>query len=388
MEIKKKIGIIGIGNCGSQVAYLAQKRYPTLVDSVYINTSESDLSMVDDGLKIKIGNNDYVEGSGKNRSKMKEYLQANINKIVNDSKFEEKVIIDKQYVFIVVSTAGGTGSGAGPVFLEIMKSVFVDPHYILIGVLPNSHASLMELGNTLEFLNELYTTLGDGVTYMIYDNESASHKSPTESLEIVNDAIVEDIIVTSGVYCYPTPYDSIDQADLESIITTPGRLLIARIKSGLTQKIFEDVSVDDLIIKGIKQSCHAETDRNKKAVRWGIITYLSKEVNKLYNSSFNKLMEFIGTPVERFNHHVINEKGDSLNFIHIILSGLSPINDKVKKIKQRIEELQTALAGDEASKYIDENVSYDVMELRKKEEKQKQMQTGVDATSIFNRFKK
>ena len=46
MEKKKKVAIIGVGNCGGQIAYLAEKKYPELFDTVYINTSLSDLSMV------------------------------------------------------------------------------------------------------------------------------------------------------------------------------------------------------------------------------------------------------------------------------------------------------------------------------------------------------
>ena len=76
--MSKKVAIIGVGNCGSQVANLAEKKYGTLFDCIYINTSETDLSMVltdNDDLKFKIGNKDEVEGSGKNRSKMKKYLK-------------------------------------------------------------------------------------------------------------------------------------------------------------------------------------------------------------------------------------------------------------------------------------------------------------------------
>ena len=70
----KNIAIIGVGNCGSQIANLAHEKYDEIFDTVYINTSDSDLSMVTDknGLKFKIGGNGEVEGSGKNRTKMKE----------------------------------------------------------------------------------------------------------------------------------------------------------------------------------------------------------------------------------------------------------------------------------------------------------------------------
>lgn len=387
--MEKKIAIVGVGNCGSQVASLAEKKYSEIIDSVYINTSDADLSMVDGSLKFKIGEKDEVEGSGKNRSKMKEYLMADIEKILTDEQLQE-CITEKRYVFIVTSAAGGTGSGAGPVLLEVMRQMFPDTHFILVGVLPQIQASLMEQGNAIEFLNELYKELGDSTTYMIYDNETTAGKSPTEALSIVNENIVEDIRILSGIDNYPTPYESIDSADMESIITTPGRLLVMRINKGLSEKAMEDTILDDMIIKAIKQSCHAETDRNKKVIRWGIVTYFTEAVNKLYMADMEKLREFIGTPVERFNHNAINDKNENLNFLYLIASGMSPINDRVRRITDRIEELKNALASDDASKYIlsGEGASYDVLEARKKEEKRSKQPERIDLKSTFDRFMK
>jgi len=388
--MKKNIAIVGLGNAGSQVAFLAQKKYGDLFDVVYINSSEADLAMVEGDIKFKIGEKEEVEGSGKDRSKMKGYLKDEIERILSTEKFTHKIINEKKYVFVIASAAGGTGSGASPVLFEVLRTCFLDVHFILVGILPQLQASLMEQGNTLEFLNELYEDLGENTTYMIYDNETTSDKAPTEGLEIVNECIVEDIRILSGIDNYPTPYDSIDEADIESIITTPGRLLVSRIKKGLTEKILEDTSIDDIIIKGIKQSCHTETDRNKKVVRWGIITYFTEEVHKLYVTSLEKLRDFIGTPIERFNHHAVNDKGEQFNFLYLIASGMSPINDRVKKIKDRIEELKKALANDDASRYIlsGDSVAYDVMERRKKEERRQSNGTPLKPKNIFDKFMK
>jgi cell division GTPase FtsZ len=387
----KKVAIIGVGNCGSQVAYLAEKKYGDLIDCVYINTSDADLAMVntDNSIKFKVGEKDEVEGSGKNRLKMKEYFRKDIPNILSQEQFTD-MMNDKKYVFIVTSSAGGTGSGAGPVLLDILRHGFIDTHFILIGVLPQLDASLMEQGNTIEFLNELYEDLGDKTTYMIYDNETTADRSPTEALEIVNENIVEDIRVLTGIDNFATPYESIDEADMESIITTPGRLLVVRLKKGITEKVMEDTCLDDMIIKAIKQSCHTETDRNKKVVRWGIITYFTDTVNRLYSSKLEHLRDFIGTPIERFNHNAINIGYENLNFLYMIASGMSPINDRVKKITDRIDELKAALAKDDASRYIlsGEGVSYDVLEARRKEERQIYMDENIKPDDLFKKFMK
>ena len=173
-NFEKNIGIIGVGNCGGQVAYLAERKYSTLFDSIYINTSQADLSMINSqSIKFKIGNNNEIEGSGKNRTKMKGYLRNDIEKLLSDERFLN-MIAGKKYVFIVTSAAGGTGSGAGPVLLEVLRQAFVDVHFILVGVLPRIQDSLADQGNALEFLAELYEGLGESTTYMMYDNETLS----------------------------------------------------------------------------------------------------------------------------------------------------------------------------------------------------------------------
>lgn len=387
---KKNIGIIGIGNCGSQIAHLAEKKYNAIFDSVYINTSQSDLSMITtDSIKFKIGNNEEIEGSGKNRFKMKQYLREDIERILSDDKFL-KTIADKKYVFIIASTAGGTGSGAAPVLLDILRQAFVDVHFILVGVLPKIQDSLSDQGNSLEFLSELYTSLGDNTTYMLYDNETTVNKSPTEALEIVNNEIVEDLRILSGIDNHPTPYESIDPADMESILTTPGRIIVTRVTKGLTEKRMEDSHFDDMIIKAIKQSCHAEIDRNKKVVRWGIITYFTDQVNKLYTSRLEKLIEFIGTPDERFNHNAINDKTENLNFLYLIASGLSPINDRATKIKDRVMKLKVSLAKDE-NKYVleDDDITKEALSIRKVQQQQNKINTeAFKPKDMFSKFMK
>ena len=387
--MEKKIAIVGIGNAGSQVANMAENRYPELFDCIYINSSEADLAMVSERseYKYKIGDRDEIEGSGKNRLKMKQYLKADINKILGDQKLQV-CLSTKKYVFVIASAAGGTGSGAAPVLTELLSQMFPDANFVLVGILPQLGASLMELGNTLEFLTELYDGLGDGTTYMIYDNDTTSNMPPTKALEAVNEQIVEDLRILSGVDNFPTPYESIDEADLESLITTPGRLLVSRVTSGLTEKAMEDNNLDDIIIKNIKRSAHAETDRNKRVVRWGVITYFTNEVNALYTPSMEGLVKFLGTPVERFNHNAINDKSEQFNFLYLIAAGLSPINDRVKKITERIDELKAALASDKTNQYIlaGDGASYSTLEDRKKADKRAHQATTVDANAIFSKF--
>lgn len=390
--IKKNHVIIGVGNCGSQIAWLAEQKYPEIFDCIYVNTSSTDLSMVksQDALKVKIGAKMAAEGSGKNRSKMKDYLEDDIGDLLQNEKFTS-CIVDKKYCCVICSAAGGTGSGAGPVLMAILRQCFPDTNFILVVVCPQISASIMEQGNSLEFMQELFgEAMGQDTTYMIYDNEKMSDLPPTKCLESVNEAVVEDLRILTGIDNFPTPYESIDNADMESILTTPGRLLVCRLTKGLTEKDMEEGNLDDTIIKAIKKGAHAETDRNKRVIRWGAISFFTDPVNRLYDSRHMKLQEFIGTPIERFNHNAINDGNESLNFFYLICSGMSPINDRVKRITTRIEELENALANEDADKFIlsGAGASYDVMEERRRADRKNRAQMDVSPADIFKKFRK
>ena len=79
-----------------------------------------------------------------------------------------------------------------------------------------------------------------------------------------------------------------------------------------------------------------------------------------------------------------------MNFFYLIASGMSPINDRVKKITDRIEELENALAKDDTDKFIlsGEGASYDVMEARRKADRKNRAQQEVSPEDIFKKFRK
>jgi hypothetical protein len=72
------------------------------------------------------------------------------------------------------------------------------------------------------------------------------------------------------------------------------------------------------------------------------------------------------------------------------MSGLSPINDRILKITERIDELKRALEeGNKAPGYIIEgkDVAYDAMELRREEAREAALKKGnLDLDSIFKKF--
>lgn len=345
------IGVIGIGNCGNQVAKKAMEELGC--DVLALNSSMNDLSTLPDSVPhMCLGDE---KGAGKNRLEAKKFLKSSVIQMVGDESFKN-FINGKDIIFIVSSTGGGTGSGMAPVLSKFIRQSFHDADgkekaVILIGVLPKISEAYTTQVNTLEYLTELTENLDDP-TYMIYDNERLS-KEPTHiMMETINSSIVQDIKVLSGYYNTSTPFSSIDEKDMKMIVQTQGRLFIASLIN-IKEKDIDDETLEEFLIDQVKKNSHAEIDRNKIVARTGIITQLSESLNNQFDTHLTEVQKFIGSPVEEFEHIVINEERSVDNNIFLIMAGLSSINDRIHKVKDRIEEIEELQNNRESENALD-----------------------------------
>lgn len=376
------VGVIGIGNCGNQVAVLAAKELGC--DVIAINSSKNDLNTLPDTIPyILIGDE---RGAGKNRNDAKKFLKESIMDMIQDTKFQT-FIQGKDAIYIVSSTGGGTGSGAAPVLSSIIRNSFRDEEgkekpVILVGVLPKIGEAYATQTNTLEYLTELYKTLDDQ-TYMLYDNETLSKEPSYLMMQKINKSIVDDIKVVRGDYNIPTPYASIDEKDIKMILEAPGRIVIASVRD-LKEKDLDSVDIEDLIIEQLKTNSHCELQRDKVLNRTGVITNLCENLNSIFNTNIPKVQEFIGVPVEDFEHVAVNPERKMENNVFLIMSGLTNINDRINKISDRIEEIQER---QNIAKEEDSLDDIDVKDLNSKRSyREKNTNANVDLQGIFSQF--
>lgn len=332
-----KVGIIGIGNTGNQVAALANETYNIPV--VAINSSEKDLETVPDSIpKIQIKDKEGIsQGAGKDRSLAKKYLKDSVMGLITNEDVTN-ITADSDVVFIVSSTGGGTGSGTAPMVQDIFSRTFRDVKFIMIGVLPVNNEALSAHVNTLEYLNELYKVL-ENTTYMLYDNDKLANLPSYQIMEKVNSEIVNDINVLRCTYNYTTKYDSIDDKDAMRLISYPGRLVVSRLED-FKEKDCDNVTIEDMLIDNIKRNCHVEAQRDKKIRASGIITNLSQSLTEEFDNNIPKVRDFTGDPLHAFNHIYVNDDRKKPNNVFLIMSGLTPVNDKINLISDRVEEIE------------------------------------------------
>ena len=131
-----------------------------------------------------------------------------------------------------------------------------------------------------------------------------------------------------------------------------------------------------------------EVQRDKRVTATGIILNLSEAVFSEFDNHIPKVREFIGDPDHDFNHLYVNEDRKMKNNVFFIMSGLSPINDRIAKTSDRIEEI------DEKQQIREEETNLNseaINNLSKKiSSKDKVKPTGgassVDLTNIFSKF--
>ena len=376
------VGIIGIGNTGNQIAALAKNELGIKV--LAINSSEKDLDTLPNDIPKKIikEKEGLSRGAGKDRSLAKKYLKDTIMELMKDKEFTE-LVGELDIVFVISSTGGGTGSGTAPLLANIISSTFVDTKTILIGVLPVNDEALSAHVNTLEYLNELYKVL-DNQTYMLYDNDKLSGLPSYQIMEKVNSEVVNDINVLRCYYNFTTKFDSIDDRDATRLISFPGRLFVSRVED-FKEKDIDNKSIEERLIENIKKNCHVEIQRDKKVMASGIITNLSPALTEEFNNNILSIREFVGTPIHSYNHIYMNEDRKQPNNVFLILSGLSPVNDKINIISDRIDEIE------EKQKIHESEDALSALELSKLSEKISDKEKvieekSVDMNAIFNKF--
>lgn len=378
------VGVIGLGNTGNQIAALAAEELK--IPAMAINSSEKDLETIANKIpKILISDTEGAsKGAGKNRALAKSYLKDSILSIISKEDVQT-FISDLNVLFLVSSTGGGTGSGTALLMANIISSMFVDTHVIIVGILPVMSEALSAHVNSLEYLNELYGNL-ENQTYMLYDNDSLYNIPSYKMMDTINREVVKDIDVLRCTFNYTTKYDSIDEQDMKRLISFPGRIMVTRLED-LKERDLDKSSIEDLLISKIKNTNHVELQRDRKVTATGIIVNLSEQVFSDFDNHIPAVREFIGDPDHDFNHLAINEDRKMPNNVFLIMSGMSQVNDRIQKISDRIEEIEERQKIREEESQLD---TLGITELSQKissKDAKKTLDTDkIDLANIFSKF--
>ncbi len=221
--MKKKISFVAVGQAAGNIGRLFEKRGYSVL---YVNTSREDLDTLEDAkftYHIPQG-----EGCNKDRRKAKQLVIDDFDNIV--AEVESKVKADM--IFVIFASGGGTGSGAGPMLMDLL----IDDGRTVgaVTILPAPDESVKSHINSYECFAELEGISGSGACFII-DNEKG------DKLEL-NTMFVD---IFTDFLMIPEKHKSIkgniDKAEIMETLKAHGMSVVARGKGGDSADIIKAV---------------------------------------------------------------------------------------------------------------------------------------------------
>lgn len=319
-----KIGILGIGQAGANIADVAHGRG---IPVFAINTSQEDLDAVSfKHNRVLIGNKG---GTAKDRklavSEFRDYYKSVLENIKNWAITEQLEVIITSF-----STGGGTGSGIGPVICRIMNETFNTTTTIAMPILASNTESIGALANSIECMSQL---MGLSIPMIIVDNQKIKDATSKRKLfNAINSEAIDNIQLLSDINSKNSKYGNIDKRDLLRIISTPGMLSFSI--------IFEELlngkkNVADVITNSIDSSIYAPVEYDKKISCLSIIAECNDSM--LEKVTQTELYSLLGQPLEVYEGIYAPEEGDE-GRITLILSGLSYPITRINQMKARVAQ--------------------------------------------------
>ena len=333
-----KVGIIGTGNCGGQLVDLAVTHG---FSGIAVNASQKDLNLLTSNvLCFTVGDG---KGTGKNREEAKKFFDSHIT-ILKDDNFI-KFINNCDVIVIATSTGGGFGSGASLALTESLIGIYPDKAFIPAGVLPFDEEGYTAQTHTIEWLQELSEL---GVPYMLYDNNRFAGKPQKEVCEIVNEQFVSDLMVIRGDYINETRLGGVDERDMLTTLSTPGRIVIDSI-----DEIEEADIIDNSIVKTIKEhikneSAHSDMVEDKE-IRASVMMYTLSSTFDPYKGSIKAdVQDTFGEHISDYSNYT-DIDDDSEEEVEesaaLILAGLSEPAMRIDKVINRQKKLEDDILG-------------------------------------------
>ena len=325
--MKNTIGFLGIGQAGSNITLGFERLgYST----AYLNTSKEDLDSLKYAKhKIHIRGG---EGASKNRNAVLKLAAESIDEILSDITS----VITQEYVMLIFSTGGGTGSGLGPAIASYLSGI--NRKVVIAAVLPDIKESPRTCENAYNTCIDIINLQNVGSVFLL-DNSNIEDKFA------LNDIFVKDIDNLLNLNnC--SRFGNVDKSEIKTMLTTPGLSIITRQSKAKSTASF--------IINGLMNNIYAKIE-NKSPVIVGISTTnrsldfddIYCEIGYPYDdfrgvSNINTLCAVCGYqwPIKRLNE--LKEKAQKIN-IQKETVGLSKISG------QSLQTTHTATATENMS---------------------------------------
>lgn len=337
-EVLINIGVIGMGNCGGQMAQAAAEKG---FDAVAINASKKDLDLLPDSVsKFMVGDG---RGTGKNRDDARMFMNERINMLQDDEIV--RFIESHDAIVVATSIGGGFGSGASFVVYQLLSEMYPDKAIIIAGVFPFSQESWTPHYHAIGWLQEL-----DGMeaSYLLYDNDRLSAQRGSNTADImkqVNTQFAENLCVIRGDAIGLTTTGGIDNRDMMTTLSVPGRIVID------TMSLDESDVVDRNIAKTVlehinKESAHAELVDDKE-IKVSAVMYTLRRNFAPYTVELKADVQSVfGDHITDYDNFAdLDDASDEPDSISVILSGLTSPTMRVNRLISNFQRMENNISS-------------------------------------------
>jgi len=224
-----RVGAIGIGGTGANIAHLAKEKHG--VKTFNINTNRGDVKDLSSPIEI-IGDKKGVAQCRETAKKMlKEDVLANIKDSI------PKYFQEYDIVFCIGSLAGGTGSGMIPIVTQVLNEGDNKTMYIPVIGIAGITDSPKELRNSGAALKELWSNRK--YSFLVWKNLDNHSK--------INTLVVNKLF---GIF---SPREAItktiDPQEIKTLFSTSGMTSIKNINA--KNEILDNIFLDDEQVKRV-----------------------------------------------------------------------------------------------------------------------------------------
>lgn len=304
--MKKKIAFVAVGQAGGNIGQLfEQKGFSVL----YINTSQEDLdTLANAKFKYHIP---AGEGCNKDRRKAKQLVIDDFDQIAGE--IESK--IKASMIFVIFASGGGTGSGAGPMLIDLL----IDEGRTIgaMTIIPSREESVKSHINSYECFSELTEIAGMSSCFII-DNANG------EKMELNSDFVESFCSFLDIPEKHKSIKGNIDKAEIEETLKAHGMAVVVR------QKAQESAE----IISTLKNNTFAPIEADRA------VKYITASLSG--NVRMADLEKAVGTPIDNFQ--TFNDEETI-----VCVSGLTypqgRLEDVYNKVSENKETIQKNLAA-------------------------------------------
>ena len=326
------IGILGSGNFGGQIASLgADNGFPAIA----INASEQDLRLLSDNVvPFIVGDG---KGTGKNGDYAREFMLEHLA-LLKDETFVE-FITSNDVIIMAASAGGGFGSNTVPVLTQILTEMYTDKLFIPLCVYPDEGETYTAQINTQKYMKSIIEA---EVPYLVYDNDKYKRMSPNEAAKAVNANILEDLKVLRGDYVASTMIGGIEERDLLTTLSVPGRMIIDKIMP-LEESSIIDGSIVATIRRHMNETAHAAIVDDKIIMASAVSYLVTPDVDKYTSAVKTDLQNVFGTHITDYRNEAVTTNSGDIPYITTILSGLNAPTTRIDKVINRTEAIDKEL---------------------------------------------